>query len=184
MGLDIAGATIVTNAASGVSLNMLVFNSIGQGTANAIPGYLGAKNAGANYFSGTTGWEMNNFSWQSGMHPTNGIFTCPVAGIYAMGYNGIHRGGSGRPAGLNTYGYSCFAKNGVMAYHTHWNQGSLTATTVWHSGGASGLFQCAAGDTLALFVNRAPSPVGPDCQAQNYGLYPNEHHAVWCKLVG
>ncbi len=183
MGIDIAGATIVKNVDNGVSLNSLIFNAAGQGTANATPGYLGAKSGAANFYSATTGWEINSTNWQSGLHASNGVFTCPVAGIYAMGYNGIHKGGSGLPAGFNTYGYSAFAKNGVVAYHTHWNQGA-TGTTVWHSGGCSALFSCAAGDTLALFVNRAPSPAGPDVVSQNYGLYPNEHHAVWCRLVG
>ena len=83
----------------------------------------------------------------------NGVFTCPVAGFYAMGYNGIHRGGSGIPAGFNTYGYAAFAKNGAMSYFVHWNQ---AADTYWNTGGTSALFSCAAGDTLALFVNRPP----------------------------
>lgn len=180
MGIDIAGATIVKTA--GITLNSaLVFDASGRGTANPIPGYSGWLTGGTLYYSAVTGWPINATTWQSGLHPSNGVFTCPVAGLYAMGYNGIHRGGSGIPAGFNTYGYSAFAKNGVVAYHTHWNMGS---NLTWDTGGCSALFSCAAGDTLALFINRAPSPVGPDSQSQNYGLYPSEHQCIWCKLVG
>jgi hypothetical protein len=180
MGIDIAGITIVKNAGSGITLNTsLVFNSSGQGTANAIPGYTGWK-AGGNYWSAPSGWETNVVNWQSGLNLANGIFTCPVAGYYALGYNGLHRGASNLPAGYNTYGYSCFGKNGAASYFVHWNIGTQL---YWNTGGTSALFSCAAGDTLALFINRAPSPINPD-YIDGYGLYPNEHHAIWCKLVG
>src|SRR4029077_1523668 len=180
MSIDIGGATIVKTA--GITLNTaLVFDASGRGSANPLPGYSGWK-GGGNQYSGVSGWEVNVVNWQSGLNTTNGVFTCPVAGIYAMGYNGIHNGGSGIPAGKSTYGYSCFAKNGVMAYHDHWNQ--HTSGTVWHTGGHSATFSCQAGDTLALFLNRSPSPLSPDAQAQNYGMYPTEHHCVWIRLVG
>jgi hypothetical protein len=182
MGLDIGGNTIVKSGA-GIALNSLVFNSAGQGSANPIPGYSGWKNGG-NYYAAVAGWETSNAQWQSGLNTTTGVFTCPVAGLYALGYNGIHNGGSGLPAGKNTYGYSCFAKNGVMSYHTHWNQGNAPPNTVWNTSGTSAVFSCAAGDTLALFVNRSPSPTSPDAVAQNYGLYPTNHHCIWCKLIG
>jgi hypothetical protein len=180
MGIDIAGVPIIKNAGAGVTLNSsLVFNSAGQGTANPIPGYTGYKNSG-NYWSAPTGWETNVAQWQSGLNATNGIFTCPVAGYYAMGYNGIHRGASNLPEGYNTYGYSGFGKNGALSYYVHWNMGTQL---VWSTGGVSALFSCAAGDTLALYVNRAPTPLPPN-YVDGYGLYPNEHHAIWCKLVG
>src|SRR4029077_5434681 len=181
MGFDIAGIPIVSNAGGITFNNTLDFNAAGQGSARPIPGYAAWKGGGSTYYAGVSGWELNTASWQSSLNLANGVFTCPVAGIYAMGYNGIHRGGGNIPTGLNTYGYSAFAKNGAMAYHTHWNMGPANQ---WNTGGASALFQCAAGDTLALFVNRSPSPVGPDCVSQNFGLYPDTHHCVWCKLVG
>ncbi len=180
MGLDIGGNSIIKSG-TGVALNSLVFNAAGQGAANPIPGYNGWQAGGANFYSAPAGWVINTASWQSSLNLSNGVFTCPVAGIYAMGYNDLHKGGSGIPAGLNTYGYSAFAKNGVMQYHVHWNQAT---GTYWNTGGTSALFSCAAGDTLALFVNRSPVSVGPDCVSQNLGAYPNEHHAIWCKLVG
>ena len=184
MGIDIGGATIVTNAGAGLTLNSsLVFNSLGQGTANALPGYSGSKNGGSTYYAGVSGWEINTAAWQSGLNTTNGVFTCPVAGLYAVGYNGIHRGGSNVPAGFNTYGYAGFAKNGALSYFVHWNQGAA-GTTSWHTGGQSATFSCAAGDTLALFVNRSPTSVGPDCVSQNYGTVPGRSSCVWCKLVG
>ena len=185
MGLDIGGNTIVKSG-TGIALNSLVFNSAGQGTTNTAAGYSGWKGGGSTYYSGVSGWEINQTQWNAnGLNPAlNGIFTCPVAGLYAVGYNGLHRGGSGIPAGFNTYGYSCFAKNGAMNYHTHWNQSTAAGNTYWNTGGASGIFSCQAGDTLALFINRAPSPASPDGISQNYGMYPDSHHCVWCKLVG
>lgn len=180
MGFDIGGATIVKNASNGVSLNSLVFNSAGQGSTSAIPGYSGWK-AGSTYYSATTGWETSGVNWQSSLNTANGIFTCPVAGFYAIGYNSIHNGGQGIPAGLNTYGYSGFARNGVLSYFVHWN---MDPRNGWNTGGTSALFSCAAGDTLALFVNRPPTSSGPDSISQNIGMYPNQHHAVWCKLIG
>ena len=185
MGIDIGGSTIVKNASNFISLNSLVFNSSGYGSASSIPGYSGSKNGGAYYYSATTGWEINNAPWNSGLNPAlNGIFTCPVAGIYAVGWDGIHRGGSGIPAGYNTYGYGGFARNGALSYFVHWNQGTVAGGTSWHSGGSAALFSCAAGDTLALFINRSPVSAPADTWSQNYGLYPDSHHAVWCKLVG
>lgn len=181
MGIDIAGITIAKNAGSGITLNTaLVFNSAGQGAANAIPGYTGWKNA-ANYWAAPTGWEINVVNWQSGLNTSTGVFTCPVAGYYALGYNGLHRGGSNLPAGYNTYSYSGFGKNGALSYFVHWNMSGTT--NVWDVGGTSALFSCAAGDTLALFISRAPAPLPPQ-YVDGYGLYPSEHHAVWCKLVG
>jgi hypothetical protein len=182
MGVDIGGAIIAKNAGGGVTLNSaLVFNALGQGAANPIPGFSGWKIGGSTYYSGGTGWEVNEATWQYGLTLGNGVFTCPVAGLYAMGYNGIHRGGSGIPAGYNTYGYGAFAKNGAMSYWIHWNQGP---NTYWNTGGCSALFSCQAGDWLALFINQAPVDHGPDVYSQNYGLYPDQHHCVWCKLVG
>ena len=34
-----------------------------------------------------------------------------------------------------------------------------------------------------LLINCSPTPTSPDAVSQNYGLYPDAHHAVWCKLV-
>lgn len=180
MGIDIGGATIVKTA--GITFNTsLVFNAAGVGTANSTPGYTGWQQGGSTYYSATTGWLINTVNWQSGLNTANGVFTCPVAGLYAMGWNSIHNGGSGIPAGFNTYSYAAFAKNGAMTYFGHWNQGTNTA---WNTGGQSALFQCAAGDTLALFVNRPPVNAGPDSISKNYGMYPDQHSGIWCKLVG
>ena len=181
MGLNIADAYIIKNGAGGITLNQLVFNANGVGTANPAPGYAGWKAGGSTYYSGAAGWEINTANWLSGLNAGNGVFTCPTAGIYAMGYNGIHRGGSNIPAGLNTYGYAGFAKNGVLNYFVHWN---MSASHSWNTGGVSVLFQCAFGDTLTLHINRPPVSNGPDCISQNYGLYPDAHSAIWCKLVG
>ncbi len=182
MGIDIGGATIVKTA--GITINTsLVFNAAGQGRANdQLPGYAGWKSGGSTYYSATTGWEVNLANWKAGLNLSNGVFTCPVAGIYAMGFNGILNGGSGNPAGYDTFSYYGFAKNGVAnGCYGHCNK---TLTNGWNTGGQSALFQCAAGDTLALFVNRPPVSAGPSAIAQNTGMYPDAHHAVWCRLVG
>jgi len=182
MGIDIGGATIATSG-SGIALNSaLVFNASGHGAFLSPQGYMGSKTGATLYYSAVTGWEINTALWQSNLNTTNGVFTCPVAGYYAMGYNAIHRGGSNSPAGLNTYGYAGFAKNGALSYFIHWNLNHVT--NAWGTGGTSALFQCAAGDTLALFVNRSPSPAGPDVISQNYGVYPDTLNVVWCKRVG
>lgn len=179
MGIDIGGATIIASAGGVVLNTSLVFNSAGQGAANSTPGYSAWK-SGGNYYAAPTGWETDTAMWQSGLNLTNGVFTCPVTGFYAMGYNGIHNGGSDVPSvGAGTYGYAGFAKNGGLAYFVHWNQGAGTST-YWNTGGTSALFSCVAGDTLALFVNRSPTPG----TQTGYGLYPSSHHCVWCKLVG
>jgi hypothetical protein len=185
MGIDIGGAAIVKTA--GITLNTaLTFDAAGRG--NAIDdgvGYSGFQNNGTLYYSLATGWPTNISWWNTGLVGSTGVFTCPVAGVYALGYNGLHRGGSGIPATKNTYGYSAFAKNGVVTYYVHWNQGNAaTPNSHWNASGSSVLFSCAAGDTLALFVNRAPSPVGPDCVSQNLGMYPSSLHAIWCRRVG
>lgn len=182
MGIDIAGATISTSG-SGISLNStLLFNSSGYGAVANTPGYSGYQASGTFYYAGTSGWLINTANWSSGLNTSTGVFTCPIAGYYAMGYNGIHNGGSSIPSvGFNTFGYSAFAKNGAISYWIHWN---LSANNAWETTGTSAAFSCAAGDTLALFVNRSPSPLNADTQTYNTGMYPDNHHAVWCKLIG
>ena len=178
MGLDIGGSTIVKNASNFISLNSLVFNPSGHGSANSIPGYSGWK-AGSTYYSAPSGWETTVANWQSSLNTGNGIFTCPVAGFYAMGYDSIHNGGQSWNG--STFGYAGFAKNGALSYFTHWN---MDPRNGWCTGGCSALFSCAAGDTLTLLVNRSPLSAGGDAIANNMGMYPNSHHAIWCKLVG
>ena len=181
MGIDIAGAQIVKNASNGISLNMLAFNSSGVGTANPLCGFSGWK-AGSDGLYYAAPWQTNNLQWLSPSQNVNGYFTCPVDGIYALGFSGIVRGGSGFPAGNNTYGYAGYVKNGGVVYYTHWNLDN--GRDYWGNGGQSALFSCAAGDTLSLFVNYPPTPYGPNVHAQNLGMYPESHHALWCKLVG
>lgn len=182
MGLDIGGNLIVKNAANGVSLNSLAFNAAGQGCSFNSPGYSGWKNGTPNtFYGGPTGWETNAANWAANVN--NGLFTCPVAGMYAMGYNGIHIGGDGYPAGQSTYGYGAFLKNGVANYFVHWNSGGAS-NAYWANGGQSVLISAAAGDTLALYINQPPIGAGGQAVANNFGLYPNSHGAVWCRLVG
>lgn len=183
MGLDIGGVT-VNSSGSGLQFNPgMTLNSSGFGTVSALPGYSGRKTAAAtnwNLFSGTSGWEINSTSWSGGgLNTSTGVFTCPVAGYYAVGFNGIANGGSNWDDGAS-FGYAGFAKNGALSYFIHWN---ITSGNAWDNCGGSSVFQCAAGDTLAFFVNRSPSPVY-SAQTYNRGWYPDDHHAVWCVLVG
>lgn len=183
MGIDISSLTI-NSANSGIIINPgITFNSLGYASNSALPGYSGYKDIAGNdvLYSPVTGWPINMTKWNGGgLNTTNGVFTCPVAGHYAVGFNGISNGGGTDSVG-NTVGYMGFAKNGVLTYYIHINK---AATNGWQQGGGSSLFKCVVGDTLAFFINRAPSPVGPVTQANNRGWYPHNHHAIWCVLVG
>jgi hypothetical protein len=190
MGLDIGGSTI-NSSGSGIAMNTnFVFNSSGYGTdlstssTFGLVGYSGWKDISGNdtYYSATTGWPINNAPYNSGhINLTTGVFTCPVAGYYAVGFNGITNGGSWSGPNGQGYGYAGFAKNGAMSYFIHFN---VSSSNAWNQGGGSSVFSCAAGDTLALFINRSPSPVAADSQGINAGWYPHNHHAIWCKLIG
>ena len=191
MGFNIAGATI-TGSGSNVAINSgMNITSAGYVVPSVISGYSGMKYSlgtygyTTNYYSvATTGWPINYAYWNSGLStgPSNiGVFTCPVAGLYAMGFNGIANGGSNIPVGHNTYGYAGFAKNGSLSYYIHW---SLSSTNSWNNSGASQVFSCAASDTLSLFINMTPSPVSEVGATYNYGFYPAEHHHVWCVQIG
>lgn len=182
MGININGITL-NSVSSGIEINSdLIFNASGQAYISNLPGYSGWKDIAGNdiFYSAISGWEINGTSWNSGaLNTTNGVFTCPVAGYYAVGFNGIANGGSLWDNG-QTYGYAGFAKNGALSYFIHWNNSS---TNAWNQCGGSSLFQCAAGDTLAFFVNRSPAPVA-SAQTYNRGWYPHNHHAIWCVLIG
>jgi hypothetical protein len=183
MGLDIGGSNILT-AGSGISFNGgLTFNSSGFASMTSVPGYCGYKDISGNelHYSATTGWPINVAPYTSGhLNTSTGVFTCPVAGYYAIGYNGIGNGGTVGWDNNNSQGYACFAKNGSLTYYSHWN---LSSASGWDQCGMSCIFNCAANDTLAFFINRSPSPV-TDAQAYNRGWYPHSHHAIWCILIG
>ena len=183
MGIDISSLSI-NSVNSGITINPgITFNSLGYAVNSSLPGYSGYKDISGDEskISPVTGWPINNTKWNGGgLNTTNGVFTCPVAGYYAVGFNGISDGG-GTDAVGNTVGYMGFAKNGILDYFIHVNK---STTNAWQQAGGSSLFQCAVGDTLALFINRAPTLVGPATQANNKGWYPHNHHAIWCVLVG
>lgn len=175
------GSSTITASGSGVNLNSLNFDGNGYMSVGGLPGYSGWKDiAGNDYQSSTgSGWPINNAIWNVGLNTSTGVFTCPVAGYYAVGFNGIANGGSNIS---NTYGYAAFAKNGVLNYWIHWNVGN---TNPWNQGGGSSVFNCAAGDTLALFINQSPTPTaGAYYGGPNYGWYAHNHHAVWCFFLG
>lgn len=178
MGVDIAGNTISTSG-SGIAVNGgFTFNGSGVPSKTGLPGFCGYKGGGNGlYYSATTGWEVNNCpTFNNGLNTTNGVFTCPVAGYYAMGFNGILNGSSS----ASDYGYACFAKNGVATYWIHWN-----INNAWNNGGCSSLFDCAAGDTLCLLINAPNMPAYNSIARTNgRGLYPEHHHCVWCVYVG
>jgi hypothetical protein len=181
MGFDVGGSTI-TASGTGINLNTLNFDGNGYMAVGALPGYSGYKDVtgeDVGYSTGS-GWKVNIARWSSGLNTSTGVFTCPVAGLYAVGFNGIANGGSN--VGTNTYGYAAFAKNGALSYWIHWN---LATTNAWNQSGGSSVFSCAANDLLTFHINQSPAPVaGASASGANYGWYPHEHHAVWCVFLG
>jgi len=187
MGINIGGSTI-NSSGSGIAMNTnFVFNSSGYGSdlytssTFGLVGYSGWKDISGDeiQYSYTTGWPINGFNYNSGhINTSTGVFTCPVAGYYAVGFNGI---ANGSQFDANSYGYAGFAKNGALSYFIHWN---ISTANAWNQSGGSSVFSCAANDTLAFFINQSPSPAGPTAQSHNVGWYPHNHHAIWCKLIG
>jgi hypothetical protein len=183
MGFDIGGSTIAASG-TGISLNGYAFDGNGYATSGTLAGYSGFKDIAGNDFQASTGsgWVINNVRWNSGLNTSTGVFTCPVAGLYAVGFNGIANGGSSVGSPANTYGYAAFAKNGAINYWIHWN---LAATNAWNQAGGSSVFSCAVNDTLSFYINQSPTPVANAFYGgQNYGWYAHEHHAIWCVFLG
>lgn len=182
MGLNISGNTIAASGL-GIAINTnFVFNSSGFGSNASLPGMNGNLTGGSRYQSTGSGWVANSINWSSGYNSSTGVFTAPVAGYYAVGFNGIFNGGSGVPAGINTFGYAGFARNGALSYYIHNN----VTGSAWNNGGLASVFYCAAGDTLALYVNQSPTPTSSAtfASAYNYGAYPDNHHCMWIVLIG
>ena len=135
--------------------------------------------SGSQYYSLTTGTPTAT-KWTSGqLVAATGVFTAVVPGYYFASYDGIHNGGQNIPSGHNTYGYGGWAKNGALSYFNHWN----VTVSGWNQGGAFAIYYLAAGDTLALFINRSPTSVS-ESQTYNYGLYPSEHGSFFVILIG
>jgi hypothetical protein len=182
MGLNVGGNTVAASG-SGIAINTnFVFDANGFGTVAGLSGMNGSLSGGSRYQSTGSGWVANNVGWSSGYNAGTGVFTAPVAGYYAVGFNGILNGGSNIPSGQNTFGYSGFAKNGALSYFNHWN----VTGSAWNNGGFSATFYCTAGDTLALYVNQSPTPTSQATfgSAYNYGAYPDNHHCMWVVLIG
>jgi len=182
MGLYINNSSI-TSPGTGLNLNGYTIDGNGYATSGTLAGYSGWKDIGGDEYQASTGsgWVINSAPWGSGLNTANGVFTCPVAGLYAVGFNGIANGGSSVGAG-NTYGYAAFAKNGALNYWIHWN---LSPTNAWNQSGGSSVFSCAANDLLTFHINQSPAPTaGATYGGPNYGWYPHNHHAVWCVFLG
>jgi hypothetical protein len=178
MGLDISGSTILA-AGSGLTINSgFSINASGYAAPTNLPGYSGYRSGGSLYYSTGSGWIINGTSWNSiALNTSTGVFTCPVAGFYAVGFNGIAIGYGTE----GSYGYAGFGKNGALSYYIHWN---LADGNAWQQSGGSSVFNCAVNDTLSFYINQSPSPVATAAITNNRGWYPDNHHAVWCILIG
>lgn len=96
---------------------------------------------------------------------SNGIFTCPVAGAYYMGFQGIASSSPG-------YGYIRAYKNGInqgMFAHYNLNAGS------WNTPSLNAIIDCAANDQLTFVVETI---------AGNAGFYGSEHNTQSIMLLG
>lgn len=180
--IDLNG-TQITNTAGALAFGGLNFSTAGHGTAATVqPGFNGNKSVNDYYQSvANVAWPINSVQWTSGNH-SNGVFTCPAAGIYLCCASGIANG-----FGSNgTHGYAGFSKNNVNDIYMHWN---MSLTSGWVCGGIAQLFNCAAGDTLRFHVNNAPLQNYNTNSAQGaqtnpgYGWYNQQHHSIYIERI-
>jgi hypothetical protein len=176
--IDIGGKQI-TAASGALSFAGISFDSSGRAVGTTTqPGFNGSKNTSDVYQSQSgVAWPINSVQWTSGNH-SNGVFTCPIAGVYLCSAAGIMTG----YGQTSTHGYAGFSRNGVNEVYMHWNQ---SVTNAWTCGGTAQLFNCAAGDTLRFHVNGPPlsnyntgSAYGAQT-APGYGWFNQQHHNIF-----
>ena len=98
-------------------------------------------------------------------------FTAPVAGIYYTSYGGIVGDGTE----TQTAGYYAIIINGV---NTYW--GYKDTISLWELMHIEGMYNLAAGDTVAWAMNTAPGPVS----SYPGGAYRTNHNICSIWLVG
>lgn len=121
---------------------------------------------GINYFTypvkPATVRENRGGAWNA----STGLFTCPVAGKYLVGMNGIAAGqGQGNGA---SHGYFAIMKNGGTYVYSHWSTGGY-----WGHVTESCIMDCALGDTISFSINTSP---GPQASPQVNGWYAQGDH--------
>jgi hypothetical protein len=179
MAFNVAGITLSSSAGTNFSIDnggtpWLKVDSSGRLTREqivAFQGHFGSQ--GNNVRTASAVMGSVNLNTGGAWNNSTGKFTCPVAGRYLAGMNGI---ANGLAQGNDTVGYGYFAiiKNGGAWAFSHWN----TATHYSHVS-LSAVVDCAIGDTISFAINLAPSPA-----SSANGWYGGDRHGnFFCGLV-
>jgi microcystin-dependent protein len=116
-------------------------------------------------------YVANNLVINRGGHynTSNGRFTCPVAGAYAMFYQTIAWASPG-------YGYVDVYKNGSgTGMFAHYNLTNLPAGNNWANLNVNAVIDCAANDYLQFYIRTVGG---------NNGAYPSAHNGFSIFYLG
>ena len=154
------------DASSGVGLERMRIDASGRVSTPYQPMFSGRKNS-----SGYTGiWICNETTINRGNHynTSTGYFTCPVAGAYAVFFQGIGAANAG-------YGYARILVNGVdVGMYTHYSVTTYD-TSRWGNPNVNGVVSCSVNDTIAVSVS---------VSAGNTGIYPFQHNTMSIIYLG
>lgn len=93
----------------------------------------------------------------------NGVWTCPVAGLYFAQMGGI---AGGTALGAVSYGYPQILRNGAVIHFNHFNHASY-----WEYANLSAVVNCAAGDTLSFQISLGSGTAGGFYGGSGHGCF-------------